>query len=95
MTVVKAVSPKLYALTGHKLRHTWNRKFSELMDSMDNSPSEERQEQIRSYLMGWKPGSGSAAHYNKRFRQEQANKAALALQESSGTRLPQDLRNDG
>lgn len=94
MTVVKAVSPKLYALTGHKLRHTWNRKFSELMDSMDNPPSEERQEQIRSYLMGWKPGSGSAAHYNKRFRQEQANKAALALQESSGTRLPKDLRND-
>ncbi|ELQ9312294.1 site-specific integrase [Serratia marcescens] len=94
MTVVKAVSPKLYALTGHKLRHTWNRKFSELMDSMDNPPSEERQEQIRSYLMGWKPGSGSAAHYNKRFRQEQANKAALALQESSGTRLPKNLRND-
>jgi integrase len=94
MAVVKAVSPKLYALTGHKLRHTWNRKFSELMDSMDNSPSEERQEQIRSYLMGWKPGSGSAAHYNKRFRQEQANKAALALQESNGTRLPKDLRND-
>ncbi|PPE59278.1 Tyrosine-based site-specific recombinase CMGI-7 [Pectobacterium brasiliense] len=94
MAVVKSVSPKLYALTGHKLRHTWNRKFSELMDSMDNPPSEERQEQIRSYLMGWKPGSGSAAHYNKRFRQEQANKAALALQKSSGTRLPKDLRND-
>jgi integrase len=94
MTAVKAVSPKLYALTGHKLRHTWNRKFSELMDSMDNSPSEERQEQIRSYLMGWKPGSGSAAHYNKRFRQEQANKAALALQNTSGLRLPKDLHND-
>ena len=94
MAVVKTVSPKLYALTGHKLRHTWNRKLSELMDSMDNPPSEERQEQIRSYLMGWKPGSGSAAHYNKRFRQEQANKAALALQESSGTRLPKDIRND-
>ena len=94
IAVVKAVSPKLYALTGHKLRHTWNRKFSELMDSMDTTQSEERQEQIRSYLMGWKPGSGSAAYYNKRFRQEQANKAALALQESSGTRLPEALRND-
>jgi integrase len=94
MAVVKAVSPTLSALAGHMLRHTWNRKFSEHMDSMDNPPSEERQEQIRSYLMGWKPGSGSAAHYNKRFRQEQANKAALALQESCGIRLPQDLRND-
>lgn len=94
LVVVKAVSPKLYALTGHKLRHTWNRKFSELMDSMDTPPSEERQEQIRSYLMGWKPGSGSAGYYNKRFRQEQANKAALALQKSSGTCLPEVLRND-
>ncbi|EHR41220.1 phage integrase family protein [Alishewanella jeotgali KCTC 22429] len=94
MRVVKAVSPQLFFLTGHKLRHTWNRKFSELMDDMDNPPSEAKQEQIRSYLMGWKPSSGSATHYNKRFRQEQANKAALALQKSSGTRLPKDLRND-
>jgi integrase len=94
ITVVKSVSPKLYLLTGHKLRHTWNRKFSELMDSMDNPPTEEKQEQIRSYLMGWKPGSGSAAHYNKRFRQNKANEAALALQNSSGTRLPKDLQND-
>ncbi len=31
------------------------------MDSMDNPPGEERQEQIRSYLMGWKPGSGSTS----------------------------------
>lgn len=94
LAVVKAVSPTLFALTGHKLRHTWNRKFSEHMDAMDVAVSEERQEQIRSYLMGWKPGSGSAAHYNKRFKEEQANKAALALQESGGTRLPKDLRDD-
>lgn len=94
IAVVKAVSPKLYTLTGHKLRHTWNRKFSELMDSMNDPPTEEKQEQIRSYLMGWKPGSGSAAHYNKRFRQKKAHEAALALQNSSGTRLPKDLQND-
>lgn len=92
VSVVKAVSPQLYSLTGHKLRHTWNRKFSELMDAKDNPPSEARQEQIRSYLMGWKPGSGSAAHYNTRFNQDQAHKAGLTLQETSGTRLPKGLR---
>ena len=88
LNIVKTVSPDLYKLTGHKLRHTWNRKFSERMDSMDKPVSEEKQEQFRSYLMGWKQGSGTAMHYNKRFIQEQAQKAALALQSNSGTRLP-------
>lgn len=89
LNIVKSVSPKLYKLTGHKLRHTWNRKFSEKMDSMDKPVSEEKQEQVRSYIMGWKPGSGTSTHYNKRFIQDQAQKAALALQSNSGTRLPE------
>ncbi|WP_443510094.1 tyrosine-type recombinase/integrase [Psychrobacter faecalis] len=88
LNIVKTVSPDLYKLTGHKLRHTWNRKFSERMDLMDKPVSEEQQEQYRSYLMGWKQGSGTAMHYNKRFIQEKAQKAALALQSNSGTRLP-------
>ena len=86
--IVKSVAPQLYELTGHKLRHTWNRKFSEKMDSMDEPASEEKQDQIRSYIMGWKQGSGTSTHYNKRFVQAQAQKAALALQSNSGTRLP-------
>ncbi len=86
--IVKSVAPQLYELTGHKLRHTWNRKFSEKMDSMDEPLSEEKQDQIRSYVMGWKQGSGTSTHYNKRFVQAQAQKAALALQSNSGTRLP-------
>jgi len=86
--IVKSVAPQLYDLTGHKLRHTWNRKFSEKMDSIDKPVSEEKQDQIRSYVMGWKQGSGTSTHYNKRFVQEQAQKAALALQSNSGTRLP-------
>ncbi len=92
LNIVKSVSPELYKLTGHKLRHTWNRKFSEKMDSMNKPVSEEKQEQIRSYrsyIMGWRPGSGTSTHYNKRFIQEQAQKAALALQSNSGTRLPE------
>ena len=58
------------------------------MDSMDKPQSEEKQEQIRSYLMGWKQGSGTAMHYNKRFIEDKAQKAALTLQSNSGIRLP-------
>ena len=93
-SVVRAVSPQLCAATGHSLRHTWNRKFSERMDAMDEQVSEERQEQVRSYLMGWREGSGTAATYNKRFIQQKGFEAALALQKGNGTRLPEDLNND-
>ncbi|MGL5215960.1 MAG: tyrosine-type recombinase/integrase [Aeromonas hydrophila] len=93
-SVVRAVSPQLYAATGHSFRHTWNRKFSERMDAMDEQVSEERQEQVRSYLMGWREGSGTAATYNKRFIQQKGFEAALALQKGNGTRLPEDLKND-
>lgn len=93
-SLVKDVSPQLYTVTGHSLRHTWNRKFSERMDAMDEPVSEERQEQIRAYLQGWKPGSGTAATYNKRFIQQKGFEAALALQEGNGTRLPKDMKID-
>lgn len=93
-SVVRAVSPQLFAATGHSLRHTWNRMFSERMDAMDEQVSEERQEQLRSYLMGWRDGSGTAATYNKRFIRQKGFEAALALQEANGTRLPEDFKND-
>src|SRR5690606_36441828 len=67
MTELKRQSPALHEITGHMLRHTWNRRFSEKFDAMGEPPSPERQEQIRSYLMGWREGSGTAATYNKRF----------------------------
>lgn len=61
---------------------------------MDEKVSEEIQEKIRSFLMGWKEGSGTAAIYNKRFIQQKGHEAALELQKSSGTRLPGNLKND-
>lgn len=90
--VVREVSPELYNLTGHQLRHSWNEKFSKQMDEMDVPPSEEEQEKLRSYLMGWREGSGTAAHYNKRFIKEKANKASLKLQEGL-IRLPKGLKD--
>ncbi|ELU7888511.1 site-specific integrase [Salmonella enterica] len=79
---IKKAAPSLKTLTGHSLRHTWNLEFSKKLDSMDNPLSEERQEKIRSYLMGWKEDSGTAKIYNRRFINEKANEVALQLQNS-------------
>lgn len=89
--IISKVSPALYRLTGHQLRHTWNQKFSELMDSMETPVPEERQEEIRSYLMGWKSGSGTATTYNKRFIVRKSHEVSLELQQGS-FRLPKDLK---
>ncbi|WP_445373860.1 tyrosine-type recombinase/integrase [Photorhabdus tasmaniensis] len=94
IAMVRAVSPQLYDVTGHMLRHTWNRKFSEKMDALDEQISEERQEKIRSFLMGWKEGSGTSAIYNKRFIQQKGFEAALAMQLTSGTYVPSVLKHE-
>lgn len=90
MAIVRSASPSLYDFTGHRLRHAWNEKFSELMDSMDDPPTEERQEEMRSYLMGWMPGSGTASTYNKRFVKRKSHFVALKLQEGK-IMLPKDM----
>jgi len=90
--VVRSASPSLFNLTGHQLRHSWNEVFSNQMDAMNEPPSEELQEKMRSYLMGWKEGSGTATHYNKRFIKKKANEAALKLQEGM-IRLPEGISN--
>lgn len=94
IAVVADVAPQLYAVTGHMLRHTWNYKFSEHMDSMDEPSSTAQQEACRSYLMGWKPGSGTATTYNERFTRRKGMEASLALQKSSPIRQPAELKND-
>jgi len=65
---------------GHRLRHTWNQYFSEAMDALPKPPSEHEQELMRSRLMGWKEGSGTARHYNQRFIAAKADAASLKLQ---------------
>lgn len=90
--VVRTVSPSLFNLTGHQLRHSWNEVFSNQMDAMNEPPSQEQQEKIRSYLMCWKEGSGTATHYNRRFVKKKAHEAALKLQEGM-IRLPEGVEN--
>ncbi len=94
IAVIRAVSPQIYTMSGHMLRHTWNRRFSERMDSMDSPLSEARQEQLRSFLMGWKEGSGTAAIYNRRFVEKKGREASLKMQKSSGTRVPRNFADD-
>lgn len=90
MDVVKVAAPALSSFTGHKLRHHWNERFSNKMDTMDSAPTEETQEKMRSYAMGWKAGSGSAATYNKRFIERKAFELGMALQ-SDKIRMPEEL----
>jgi integrase len=79
---IASTLPQLGVLHGHLFRHTWNDRFSRHMDSMDNPPSERIQETIRSYLQGWMPDSGTSATYNKRFVEQKAMQAGLAMQQS-------------
>jgi len=77
---IKNCSPNLLEhLTPHVLRHTANDRFSELMDKRGASPAEE--DKMRSYIMGWKEGSGTAATYTRRHIEKKSREAALLLQE--------------
>lgn len=93
ITLISLAAPELAGLHGHELRHTWNNRFSEFMDASNDPPKPEEQEAQRSYLQGWKPGSGTAASYTKRFTREKAIEASLKLQEGI-TRIPENLKND-
>lgn len=68
----------LSGLTPHVLRHTANERFSELMDELH--VTEAREEQMRSYAMGWRDGSGTAATYTRRHTATKAGEASKKLQ---------------
>ena len=78
MREIKSIGPEFSGVHAHALRHAWNYVFSKQLD--DNGVTPEREQQVRSYLMGWSPTSGTAATYNKRHIKEEAAKAVLGLQ---------------
>ncbi len=67
-------------LSSHVLRHTWNDAFSALMSRQKVPPA--REAQLRSYFMGWKPTSGTAMSYTRRFTREKASEISVLMQES-------------
>jgi integrase len=77
--IQKVGSEELSGITPHVLRHTANDRLSELMDAQ--SVSEAYEEKMRSYLMGWKEGSGTASTYTRRHVEAKAVEASLKLQE--------------
>lgn len=78
MHQIKKIEDDFCNVHAHALRHSWNYSFSRGMDRKEVAP--EREQQLRSYLMGWNPTSGTAATYNRRHIKEEAHKAALGLQ---------------
>jgi len=66
-------------LTAHVLRHTANDNLSDLMD--EQKVPEAKEQKTRSYMMGWKEGSRSAAIYTRRHTEKKAREASLKLQE--------------
>lgn len=80
MSTIRSVAGgDLDQLCPHVLRHTTNDNFSRLMDEQD--VKEEAEQKMRSNLMGWREGSGTAAVYTRRHTEEKARGAMLKLQE--------------
>ncbi len=79
MREIKSLGPEFGGVHAHALRHVWNYVFSKQLDEKGVTP--EREQQLRSYLMGWNPTSGTAATYNKRHIKEESAKAVLGLQD--------------
>ena len=79
-SVIKSAnSDALRGLSPHVLRHTANDELSELMDEAQVRAVDE--EKMRSYMMGWREGSGTAATYTRRHTQKKAREASLQLQQ--------------
>lgn len=76
--------PELADVHPHLFRHTWNDDFSEQMDR--EKVGEEREQKMRSLLMGWAPTSGTAATYTRRHVERKANEASLSMQNRSTRR---------
>lgn len=92
---LRRCDPLLEGLHGHRLRHTWNSKFSQTLDALPagDRPTQAREDQARDHLMGWSPGSGTAAVYDRRHIIKKANKAAQELYEKAGVHRPRETNN--
>lgn len=75
---LKKVVSDLEGFHSHALRHHWNYVFSGLISEKNLPP--QREEKLRSYLMGWSETSGTAATYNRRHIREESGKALIEFQ---------------
>ncbi|PHM54149.1 hypothetical protein [Xenorhabdus hominickii] len=84
MSALQGVAEKFSPVHAHAFRHSWNYSFSKALDKVAGKHSPEKEEQMRSYLMGWKETSGTAATYNRRHIKEKAKEAVLEFQRNIG-----------
>lgn len=73
-------------VTPHVLRHTWNDRFSDVMDKAKVSEADE--ERMRSFLMGWAPTSKTSVDYTRRHVRLKAQQVSLAMQTKQVEGLP-------
>lgn len=78
IATLSSLADDFSSLHTHALRHHWNYIFSKQCDERGTTP--EREEKLRSYLMGWNQTSETAGIYNKRHIKEEAGKAVTGLQ---------------
>ncbi len=69
--------PEVPQLSAHILRHTWNNRFSELVEGV---LTPEQEKKVRNYIMGWSDQSRSAENYTVRYVEQQAHKALVDIQ---------------
>lgn len=80
MSTLQGIAESFSQVHAHAFRHSWNYGFSIAIDSSKSEISLGKEEQMRSYLMGWKEASGTAAIYNRRHTREKAKEAILEYQ---------------
>ncbi len=68
----------------HGLRHTWNDRFSELVEKLIKADdiTYEESEELRCWVQGWKEGSDSAKFYTRLYKHKKAMKIGLELQKT-------------
>lgn len=76
---ISSIVDEFSGLHAHALRHHWNYVFSQNCDKDGVTP--EREQKLRSYLMGWSETSNTSKIYNRRHIKEQAGKAVMGLQQ--------------
>ena len=65
-------------LSGHIMRHTFNDRFSKLID--EKGVTNEREQQLRNYNNGWDTTSDTGATYTRRHIKEKGQEVSLELQ---------------
>ncbi|EOO4825260.1 tyrosine-type recombinase/integrase [Escherichia coli] len=80
ISTLKRVSPELYNLSGHRLRHSWNYMYSKGIEGAELEYN--RRKDLRNYLMGWSKESIMCDRYNYKYISQQEKDVVLKVYKS-------------